>query len=127
MSQNATDPVESFRNLVTEFERGFDTLANRFMGTDEFSQAMNQLQSMQLSMQKAFNDAMANHLANFNMPSREDVLRLGESMRVVEQRLARIEELLLEKTPYSAVSRPGGPPRTRLPPSQQGKRQGNPK
>ena len=120
MSQNTPDPIEGFRNLVTDFERGFDSFANRFMGTDEFSLAMNQLQNMQLSMQKAFNEAMASHLANFNMPSREDVLRLGESMRTMEQRLAHIEELLVGNAGKSTPSRSNGPPRTRQPPSHKG-------
>jgi hypothetical protein len=118
MGEKVTDPIETFRKLVTEFERGFDSLANGFMGTGEFSQAMNQLQSMQLSMQKAFNDAMASHLANFNMPSREDILRLGESIRVMEQRIAHIEELLVNNTHNIAAPKPGGPPRTRQAPSQ---------
>ena len=85
------DPAEAFRNLVTDWERNFDAMANRFMGTSEYSKAMNQFQNMQLEMQKRFNDLMAHNLSNFNMPSRDDILRLGESMRGIEKRLAAIE------------------------------------
>lgn len=114
-----TDPMEKFRELVTEWERGFDTLANRIMGTDEFSKTMNQLQSLQLTMQKAFAEAMAKHLANVNLPSRDDVLRVGQAVHDVDMRLARMELKLEEVARAAGVesSKPKkGPPRTRQPP-----------
>ena len=46
MTRKEPDPAESFRNLVTEWERGFDSLANRLMGTEEFSRSMNQFQNL---------------------------------------------------------------------------------
>ncbi len=116
------DPAEAFRNLITEWERGFDTMANRIMGTEEFSRGMNQLQDLQLSMQKRFNEAMAEQLANFNMPSRDDILRLGESIRALDQRLAKVESQLAKqakkkKKKSAAAPDPSRPPRTKLPPS----------
>ena len=124
MTQKEPDPVATFRNLITEWERGFDSLANRLMGTEEFSRSMNQFQNMQMSMQKAFNDAMASQLSAFNMPSRDDVLRIGENLRALEQRVARVEELLInslagEKSGgKKARKNKKGPPRTRKPPVQ---------
>lgn len=121
--QSPADPMERFRELVTEWERGFDTLANRVMGTDEFSRTMNQVQNMQLRAQKAFAENMAKHLANLNLPSRDDVLRVGEAVHEVDMRLARLERKLDELAHASGVagSRPRkGPPRTRKPPSQTG-------
>src|SRR6056297_165397 len=94
--QSSADPMERFRELVTEWERGFDGLANRVMGTDEFSRTMNQVQNMQLRAQKAFADNMAKHLANLNLPSRDDVLRVGEAVHEVDMRLARLEQKLDE-------------------------------
>jgi hypothetical protein len=112
--------MERFRELVTEWERGFDALANRFMGTDEFSRAMNQLQNMQLGMQKAFTEAMAKHLASLNLPSRDDVLRVGQAVHEVDMRLARLEQKLDEVARAAGVPPPApprqGPPRTRRPP-----------
>ena len=37
------DPSVLFRDWVTQWERNFDSLANQFMGTEGFSQAMNEL------------------------------------------------------------------------------------
>ena len=119
------DPTEAFRNLITEWERGFDAMANRIMGTDEFSRGMNQLQDLQLSMQKRFSEAMAQQLSNMNMPSRDDVLRLAESIRLIDKRLAGIEQQLAElnigsnmksSAPETAARK--GPPRTKRPPSE---------
>lgn len=119
--QSSTDPMDRFRELVTEWERGFDALANRFMGTDEFSRAMNQFQNLQLSLQKAFAENMAKHLANVNVPSRDDILRIGEAVHEMDMRLARMEQRLdeLARATGVAPTRPRkGPPRTRKPPSQ---------
>jgi hypothetical protein len=115
------DPAENFRNLVNEWERGFDAMANRFMGTDEFSRSMNQLQDLQLSMQKRFNEAMAEQLANFNIPSRDDILQLGEAVHALDKRVARVESLLAKKgkkkKKKANASTRSGPPRTKQPPS----------
>jgi len=122
MADKPTDPGEAFRNLVTDWERNFDAMANKIMGTNEFSKSMNQLQNFQLEMQKRFNDAMAHQLSTFNMPSRDDVLRLGEAIRGVEKRLAVIEMKLAKKDKKGKSGKGGkrrGPPRTKLPPSAQ--------
>ncbi len=115
------DPMERFRQLLTEWERGFDALANRFMGTDDFSRNMNQLQNLHLGMQKAFADVMSRNLAALNLPSREDVLRVGQAVHEVDRRLARVEQRLEEVARASGVQPAAparkGPPRTRRPPS----------
>jgi len=122
MADKQTDPAETFAKLVSDWERNFDSMANKIMGTDEFSQSMNQFQNLQLAMQKRFNEAMAQHLLNLNMPSRDDILRLGESIRSVEKRLASIEATLAKKK-KKKTDKGGGkkPPRTKLPPSMRSK------
>lgn len=126
-SSKQSDPTEAFRNLITEWERGFDAMANRIMGTEEFSRGMHQLQDLQLSMQKRFNETMAQQLSTLNIPSRDDILRLGESIRALDKRLANIEEMLARKQKKKRKKAPegadgatahAGPPRTKLPPSQ---------
>jgi hypothetical protein len=118
MAEQSKDPAEAFRNLITDWERNFDSMANKFMGTSEYSKAMNQFQNLQLEMQKRFNDLMAHNLSNLNMPSRDDILRLGESIRSIEKRLAAIEVQLAKKSNKDKKGKRKGPPRTKLPPSQ---------
>jgi hypothetical protein len=124
MSDKQPDPAEVFRNLVTEWERGFDAMANKIMGTEEFSRSMNQVQDLQLNMQKRFNEAMAEQLSTFNVPSRDDILRLGESIRGLDKRLSKIEMLLAKQSKKGGKGKKGkkkhgGPPRTKQPPSAQ--------
>ena len=119
-SKNRPDPAETFQKLVTEWERGFDAMANKFMGTEEFSRSMNQLQDLQLAMQKRFNEAMAEQLSHFNIPSRDDILRLGEAVHALDKRVARVESMLTKKEKKKKKKKDGasnGPPRTKLPPS----------
>lgn len=127
MAEKRPDPAEAFQKLVTEWERGFDTMANKFMGTEEFSRSMNQLQDLQLSMQKRFSEGMAEQLSNFNIPSRDDILRLGESVHALDRRLAKVESMLQKKSKKKKKSKAvgksakvAGPPRTKLPPSARG-------
>jgi len=115
------DPFVPLRKLVDDWEQRIDGVANKVMGTDGFSQAMNQSQTLGLRLQKGFQDAMAAHLKNINMPSRGDVLRLAESVHALNQRMARMELLLedvLRNTGGNGGGSRSGPPRTRKPPSQ---------
>jgi len=113
------DPGEAFRNLVTEWERGFDKLANNLMGTEGYSRSMNQLQDLQLSARRMFQDFMTQNLTVANMPTRDDVVRVAEAVQDLDRRLERIEQILATMTNYSPdpVRRTAGPPRTKKPPS----------
>lgn len=118
---SSADPFDPLRKLVDDWERRIDGVANKVMGTDGFSQAMNQSQNLSLRVQQGFQDAMAAHLKNINMPSRSDVLRLAESVQALDQRMARMEvmlEDLLRNTGSVSATGRSGPPRTRKPPSQ---------
>ena len=129
MTDKQPDAAETFNKLITEWERGFDAMANKIMGTDEFSSSMNKFQDLQLSMQKRFNEAMAEQLTTFNLPSRDDMLRLGEGIRSLDKRLSHIEDLLASQAKKSGKSKKDsknkkkGPPRTKQPPSRQGGQQ----
>ena len=108
------DPSAQFQEYVTQWERSVDQFFNQLMGTEQFSQSMNQLQKLQLEFQKNFRDAMASQLMHWNLPSREDVLQLGEQMRTVETRLANIEATLAGMASGSTAKK-RGPSRTRKP------------
>lgn len=117
----ASDPFDPLRKFVDDMEKRIDGVANKVMGTDGFSQAMNQTQNLGLRVQQGFQDAMAAHLKNINMPSRADVLRLAESVQALNQRMARMELLLedvVRNTGNGQAATRSGPPRTRKPPSQ---------
>ena len=116
--QTPSDPAEAFRELLTQWERGFDSLANSIMGTEGFSRSMNQMQDAQLGAQKAFRDFLTQNLTMANMPTRDDLLRVAESVQDLDKRMARIEVLLEDIAPAATRAKPRtpkGPPRTRKP------------
>jgi len=116
--EKPTDPAAVFQDWVTQWERAADKFSNQFMATDEFSKSMNQMQNFQLEFQRGFGEMMARQLANFNLPSREDILQLSEDIRDVDRRLARIETSIKKFAPEGSVDgqkKRKSPPRTRKP------------
>ncbi len=114
------DPAAVFSNWVTEWERAVDKFSNEVMATDEFSRSINQMQKMQLDIQRIFGEAMARQLANFNMPSRDDILELSENVRELDRRVARMEGMLRQLQPAGGNEPPvrrKTPPRTKKPPA----------
>jgi hypothetical protein len=117
-NDKTTDPAAVFQDWVTQWERAADKFSNEFMGTDEFSKSMNQMQNFQLEFQRGFGELMAKQLANFNFPTREDVLQLSEDVRDIDRRLGRIETAIRKLAPEdSSGSSPKrkSPPRTKKP------------
>jgi uncharacterized protein with von Willebrand factor type A (vWA) domain len=119
--QRPFDLAEFFREFTTQWEREFDSLANRVMGTEDFSRSMNQMQRLQIGMQRAFTEFMGQQLASFNVASRDDVTRIGEALQAVDARLGRLENLLEQIGRKEGViphsGRVQGPPRSKRPPS----------
>jgi hypothetical protein len=117
-NETPKDPGAIFNEWVTQWERNFDAFANKVMGTEGFSQAMNETQKAQLKMQGMFTQFMTEQLANMNMPTRDDVLRLGEAITAVDRRLERIEEkLALDGKKKSSKKKPA---RTKKPAAEAG-------
>ncbi|MDA1075232.1 MAG: hypothetical protein O3A63_10795 [Proteobacteria bacterium] len=108
--------AQSFSEMVTQWERNFESFANQVMGTEAYSQAMNNMQKTQLGFQRMFAQTMTTQLAAMNIPSREDVLQLTELVRQMDRRMERIEEKL--GVSGSANHERKRPPRTKQPPVQ---------
>ena len=115
------DPSQQFSEWITQWERSVDEFSNKIMATEEFSRSLNSMQSAQIEFQRHMSDMMAGHLANMNMPSREEVLQLGEDLAAVDRRLDRIERTLgqiLSQTSPGNAAKGKGPARTRKPPKE---------
>ena len=116
------DPSQQFSEWITQWERTVDEFSNKVMGTDEFSRSLNQLQASQLEFQRRFGDMMSSHLANMNMPSRDEMMKLSEDVSGLDRRLDRIERSInqiLSQTSGEASAIPKGPSRTKKPPSKE--------
>lgn len=118
-NETPKDPAQMFQEWITQWERATDSFSNRLMGTDEFSKYLNQMQGAQLEFQRGFGELMTRQLANLNMPSRDDVLRLSEDLQGLDRRLARMEaslQKLTEVTGISSRQSKSMPPRTKKAP-----------
>ena len=56
------DPVAVWRELLSQWEKGFNELANQTMGSDEFSRSMNQATRVSLEMQRSMGELICRYL-----------------------------------------------------------------
>jgi polyhydroxyalkanoic acid synthase PhaR subunit len=122
----STDPFAVWRDWVSQSERQWNAFLNNAMATDEFSKTVGQFMDVYVNMQKGMNEAMSRYLSSVNMPSRQDVLGLGDRLTAIEERLTAIEKSLARSTPVKKAEAPAGgpasngvarPPRTKKPAS----------
>lgn len=117
----AQDISEIWREWLTQSERQFNACFNEAMDTETFARSVGGYMEMTAAFQRMVTEGMQRYLAFVNMPSRMDVMGLGETLRSIEARLARIEEMLLiaaeavdvSERPAASMSEPF---RTRRPP-----------
>lgn len=123
------DPMALWRDMLSQWETNVNALANKTMATDEYSSGVNGAMGGMLKLQETMKQFMATYLANANLPSRAEVLAIGERLGGVEARLDRIVELLQRiadapradavataTVPAAPPPRPR-PPRTKTPPA----------
>jgi len=93
--QRPPDVAEFWRQWLTESERQFNTFFNSSMNNDAFARTAGSYMEVYAGFQRLLAEGMQRYLSFVNMPSRTDVINLGEMLRVIEARLARIEDSLL--------------------------------
>jgi polyhydroxyalkanoic acid synthase PhaR subunit len=122
MAQQATsDPFGMWREWVTRSEQQWNSFFNDVMATEEFGQSMGTLMDLYVNFTRSMGDSMARYLTALNIPTRHDVLAIGDRLSALEERLASIEDAL-RATAATSTGGPAGadlrpmPPRTRKPP-----------
>lgn len=119
--QPTPDVMEAWRQWLTQTERQFNALFNQAMDTEPFARNVNSYMEIMELFQRMTTQGMQRYLEFMNMPSRTDVTGLGETLRSIEDRLSRIEDMLrmaadaVDAAPAEA-QRPE-PARTRTPPA----------
>ncbi|MBA4179262.1 MAG: hypothetical protein C0506_01610 [Anaerolinea sp.] len=109
-----------WREWVGNSERQWNAFLNNAMATHEFSQTLGRLMDVYLNMQKSMNDVMGRYFTALNIPTRSDVVALGERLTLIEERLGNIESALAPRPSDPALTGiPAAlsPPRTRKPPA----------
>lgn len=113
-----TDPAALFRDLLGQWETAANQFGQEVLKSGEAARAMGAATTASAKGQDATREAMGKALTVFNLPSRAEVVALAEQVSRVEERLSRIESLLIKlagETPATAPAR-DRPARTRRPP-----------
>ena len=112
MSDTPNDPMAFFRQMVSQWEKATNEFGGKVASSSEFAQGMQGMTTASLTVQQAVSEAMGKTLTAANMPTRADMIALGERLGAVEAQLIRIEALLTKTNMPETV----GPKRTRKPP-----------
>ena len=122
--QANVDPLALWRDWVANSERQWNAVLNNAMATDEFSQTMGRMMDVYLNVQKQMNEVMGRYLQVINVPTRNDVMAIGERLSQIEDRLVSIEDAVVSRGQANAVGTPlpnagapapARPPRTKKP------------
>ena len=121
MADKGNDPAAIWQTMIGEMEKGFNSFANQAMASPEFSRVMNQAGSVGAGAQKQLGELMEKYLSSMNLPSRAQMVSLGERLQSIEGPLNDIKALLHQVHNNSGAPAGGypaapKPPRTKRPP-----------
>jgi Collagen triple helix repeat (20 copies) len=89
-----TDPFEVWRQLYDANERTWSAALEQAMGSQEFGDSSGKLLETMLAAQKTVRDNMRTYLETMNVPTREDIARLGELVIGLEEKIDQVVDRL---------------------------------
>jgi polyhydroxyalkanoic acid synthase PhaR subunit len=119
------DPFQVWREWLDRSERQWNDWLAEAMESEHFGHGSKRLLDLAMELQSSMNSATHRYFTLLNVPTRGDVLQLGERLGAIEERLSGIEEALAAARAGSgstktqartAAARPK-PKRTRRPPT----------
>jgi hypothetical protein len=109
------DPMKAWRDWFVKNERDWSESLTNIIKSEAVSSALGEELKAQLYQQQAFSKSMAEPMARMNLPTRDDLMALGERLGQLEDAVARVEALLVQSKASSATEAQK-PARTRKPP-----------
>ena len=88
----AADPFEVWRELYDANERAWNAALEQAMGSPEFGESSGKLLETMLAAQKLVRDNMRTYLETMNVPTREDIARLGELVVGLEEKIDQLAD-----------------------------------
>ena len=113
----ASDPLKAWRDWFVQNEREWSESLARVMQTEAVSRAVGREINAALHGQQMLTQGMAGPLAMLNLPTREDVVALGERVGRLEDAMARMEAMLVQVRGALAPDPARKPARTRKAPA----------
>ena len=116
----ASDPLSSWREWMTQRETQLNSLFNDLMSTEGYGRVLGLVTKALVSMQKSTSEGMERYFTALSLPTRSDVIDLGERLATIESRLLAIESSLHKiagttATENSSLAPSIRPPRTKRP------------
>src|SRR5919206_4197601 len=106
-----SDPFALWRQIYEANERAWSTALERAMSSPAFAETQGKVLETFLQAQRAVRDQMRSYLEAVNVPTREDIARLGELIVGLEEkvdqlddRLGRLEQTLRDQAAARAAS-----------------------
>jgi hypothetical protein len=115
----APNPLEVWRQYITDSERQWNSFFKEVLGTDTMSSAMNTFVEANLTVQRMVAENLERYYTTFNIPTHNDLVALGERMKKIEDALVRLESAVGKRgssnSRASSTSTRKKPARTRRP------------
>jgi len=89
-----SDPFALWRQIYEANERAWSTALERAMNSPAFAETQGKVLETFLQAQRAVRDQMRSYLEAVNVPTREDIARLGELIVGLEEKVDRLEDRL---------------------------------
>jgi polyhydroxyalkanoic acid synthase PhaR subunit len=93
-SERPNDPLELWRQVYAANERAWNAAIERSMANPAFAEAQGKLLETFLNVQKTFREQVRTYLEAVNVPSREDIARLGELIVGLEEKVDQVLDRL---------------------------------
>jgi polyhydroxyalkanoic acid synthase PhaR subunit len=90
----STDPFEMWRQLYDANEQAWTQALDQAMNRPEFGASSGKMLETILAAQKAVRDNMRTYLETINVPTREDIARLGELVVGLEEKIDQVADRL---------------------------------
>ncbi len=84
------DPMRMMRDWFVKSEQMYSDAMTEMMGDERFSKTTGRYMQEALHMQRMFGEAMGQHLANLNLPSRADIVEVKERISSIESTMDAI-------------------------------------
>jgi poly(hydroxyalkanoate) synthase III subunit E/collagen triple helix repeat protein len=110
-TSQATDPFETWRELYDRNERAWSAALEEAMRSPEFGETSGKMLETMLAAQKSVRDNMRTYLESMNVPTREDIARLGELVIGLEEKVDQVVDRLdaIEDAVRAVPAGPAGP------------------
>ena len=105
------DPFELWRQIYETNERAWNSVLERTVNNPAFAESSGKILETFLAAQKTVRDNMRSYLEQINLPTREDIARLGELIVALEEKVDQLDDRLasIEATLQAERAAPSTP------------------